>query len=67
MGSMALNHATLNVRVLRDPSKCARLLGELLNLSVDVGAVQETQLTCAADCQVLENDYVVIAALKSLW
>ena len=35
MGLMALNLATLNVRGLRDSSKCARLLGELKNLSVD--------------------------------
>ena len=33
---MSLNLATLNVRGLRDPSKCARLLGELSNLSVEL-------------------------------
>ena len=48
-----------------DPSKCARLLGELSNLSVNVTAVQETHFTCATDCRVLENDYVVISAYGS--
>ena len=47
MGLMALNLATLNARGLSDPSKCARLLGELLNLSVDV----------AANYRALEDDY----------
>ena len=41
MGLMALNLATLNVRGLRDPGKCTRLLGELKTLGVDVAAVQE--------------------------
>ena len=53
---MALNLATLNVRGLRDSSKCARLLDELSNLRVDVAAVQETHFICAADCRVLKND-----------
>ena len=56
---MPLNLATLNVRELRDSSKCARLLGELKNLCVNVGAVQETHFTCDADCRVLENDFNV--------
>ena len=51
---MALNLATLNVRGLRDPSKCTRLLGELRKFGVDVAAVQETHFTCGADCRVLE-------------
>ena len=59
---MALNLATLNARGLRNPSKCARLLGELLNLSVNVTAVQETHFTCAADCRVLEGNYVILSA-----
>ena len=46
---MALNLASLNGRGLRDSSKCARLLGELRNLCVDVAAVQETHFTCGAD------------------
>ncbi len=46
MGLMALNLATLNVRGLRDPGKCTRLLGELKTLGVDVAAVQETHFTC---------------------
>ena len=56
---MALNVATLNVRGLRDPSKCTRLLGELKNLCVDVAAVQET------DCRVLEGDFNVFSAYGS--
>ena len=52
---MTLNLATLNVRGLRDRSKCTRLLGELKNLGVDVTAVQETHFTCGVDCRVLEG------------
>ena len=59
---MALNLATLNARELRDPSKCACLLGELSNLRVNVTAVQETHFTCAMDCRVVEDDYVVLSA-----
>ena len=68
---MALNLATLNVRGLRDPSKCGHLLGELLNLSVaavqdtQVAAVQDTPFICTADSWVLENDYVVLSAYSS--
>ena len=51
-----------NVRRLRGPSKCARLLGELSNLSFNVAAVQETHFTCAADCRVQERDFVVLSA-----
>ena len=40
---MSLNFASLNVRGLRDPSRCVCLLGELANLCVEVTAVQETQ------------------------
>ena len=65
MGLMALNLATLNVRGLRDPSKCAHLLGELKKLCVDVAAVQETHFTCDADCRVLENDSSVFSAYGS--
>ena len=62
---MSLNIASLNVRGLRDSSKCARLLGELRNLCVDVAAVQETHFTCNADCRVLENDFNVFSAYGS--
>ena len=62
---MALNVASLNVRGLRDSSKCARLLGELKNLCVDVAAVQETHFTCEADCRVLESDFNVFSAYGS--
>ena len=59
---MTLNLATLNARGLRDPTKCSRLLGELSNPSVDFAAVQEIHFTCDVDCQVLEDDYVVLSA-----
>ena len=41
---MLLNLASLNVRELRDPSKCARLLSEFSNLSVDVVASDSLHL-----------------------
>ena len=47
---MAINLATLNVRELRDSSKCARLLAKLTNISV---TVLETHFICAADCRVV--------------
>ena len=50
---------------LKDPSKYARLFRELSNLSVDVVAVQEIHFTCAADFQVLEDDYVVLSEFNS--
>ena len=50
------------MRGLRDSSKCARLLGELKNLRVDVATVQETHFICAADCRILENDFTVFSA-----
>ena len=65
MGLMALNLASLNVRGLRDSSKCAHLFAELKNLGVDVAAVQETHFTCDADCRVLESDFNVFSAYGS--
>ena len=62
---MALNHAMLNVRGLRNSIKCARLLAELKNLGVDVTAVQETHFISAADCQELEGDFNVFSAYGS--
>ena len=62
---MTLNLATLNVKGLRDSSKCARLLGELSNLVVDVAAVQETHFTCGADCPVLESNFKVFSVYDS--
>ena len=62
---MALNLASLNVRGLRDSSKCARLLGELKNIGMNVAAVQETHFTCDADCRVLESDFNVFSAYGS--
>ena len=65
MGLMALNLTTLNVRGLRDSSKCVRLFGEFKNLNVDDAAVQETHFICAADCRILENDFNVFSAYGS--
>ena len=48
---MALNLASLNVKELRDSSKCTRLLGELKNL--------------CADCRVLESNFDVFSAYSS--
>ena len=62
---MTLNLASLNVRGLRDPSKCTRLLGKLKNLRVDVAAVQETHFTCSTDCRVLESDFNIFSAYGS--
>ena len=62
---MALNLATLNVRGLRDPGKCTRLLGELKNLGVDVAEVQETHFTCRVDSHVLESDFNVFSVYGS--
>ena len=62
---MALNFASLNVRGLRDSSKCTRLLAELKKLGIDVAAVQETHFTCGADCRVLESDFNVFSAYGS--
>ena len=65
MGLMALNLDTLNVRGLRDSSKCACLLAELMNLRVNAPAMQETHFICTADYRVLENDFNVFSAYGS--
>ena len=57
---MTLNIASLNVRGLRDSSKCACMLGELSNLFVNVA-----HFICAADCWVREDDFVVFSAFGS--
>ena len=62
---MTLNVASLNVRGLRDPSKCARLLSELSNLFGNVAAVQGTHFTCTENCRVLGDDFVVFPAFGS--
>ena len=62
---MTLNLASWNVRGLRDPSRCARLLDELSNLRVDVAAVQENHFIYAADCRPLEDDFAVFSAFGS--
>ena len=62
---MPLSLASLNVRRLRDLCNCPRLLDKLSNLSVYLAAVQETQLICAVDTRVMEEDFVVLSALDS--
>ena len=62
---MTLNLGTLNVRGLRDSSKCACLFAELKNLRLYVSAVQETHFICAANCRVLESDFNVFSAYGS--
>ena len=62
---MALNLATLNVRGLKDLSKCTRLLGELKNLSVDVAALQETDIICDTDCRALESNFNIFSIYGS--
>ena len=52
-------------RGLRDPSKCVFLLGELSNLSVDFAAMQKTHFTCAADCRMVKDKFVVLSAYGS--
>ena len=62
---MALNLASLDVRGLRDPSRCSNLLGELSNLGVNFTAVQETHFICVVDCWVLEGDFINFSAFGS--
>ena len=62
---MSLNLASLNVRGLRDPSKCARLLGKLSNLCVNFAEVQETHFICADDYRLLENEFLVLSAFSN--
>ena len=62
---MALNLAALSVGGLGGPGRCARLLGELRTLGVNVAAVRETHFTCGADCRVLEGDFGVFSACGS--
>ena len=50
---------------LRDPSRCAHLLGKLKNHRVYVAAVQETLSICDADCRGLEDDFNVFSAYGS--
>ena len=57
-----LNLACINVKLLRDLSKCSRLFDELSNFFVGIGAVQETHFICVADGRVLKNDFVVHSA-----
>ena len=62
---MTLNFATLNVRGMKESSKCACLLGELSNHRMNIVVVQETNFICAVDCRVLENDFAVFSAYCS--
>ena len=58
---MSLSLASLNVRGLRDPSKCACLLSEFSNVRVNVAAMQETHFICAVDTRVLRITVVIPA------
>ena len=62
---MTLNLAGVNMRGLRDLSKCAHLLGDILIICVDVITVQETHFICTADSRVLENNFVIFSADES--
>ena len=62
---MILNLSNLNVRGLRDQSKCVRLPGELLSLCVDVVTVQETQFNYRTVCRLMEDDYVALSVFSS--
>ena len=53
---MTLKFARVNMKGLRDPSKCENLVGGLSNHCENVVAVQETHFICAADSRMLEND-----------
>ena len=46
-------------------TECAHLLSHLSKLIVNVAAVQEIHFTCAADCLMLEDGYVVLSAYGS--
>jgi len=59
---MSLNLSSLNARGLRDRGRASRVLGDLLNLKVDVAALQETHFVCQADERVLTDDYFVFSA-----
>ena len=58
---MAINIANLNVRGLRSREKTDRLLKDLLDLKVDVAAIEETHFVRPVDSRVLANDYYVVS------
>ena len=57
-----LNLATLNVRGLRNSSKAARVLADLVDLGVDIAALEETHFICRGDERVLDGDYFVVSS-----
>ena len=65
MRLMSLNVASLNVRGLRDSSKCARLLGELKKPRSGCCCSAGDPLHLRCDCRVLESDFNVFSAYGS--
>ena len=59
---MDLYLSSFNAHGLRNASSAASLLKNLLELGIDVAALQETNFTCPRDERVFENDYVVYSA-----
>lgn len=53
------------MRGLRERSKAARLLRDLLSFGVDVVAIQETRFVCDVDASVVSNEIVVYSAYGS--
>ena len=59
---MALNICTLNTRGLRDSSCAARLLRSLIELQIDVVALQETHFVSSMDERVFRDDFFVFSS-----
>ena len=61
-----LNLATLNTAGLRNSSKAARILADLVDLHVDIAALEETHFICRGDERVLDGDYFVVSSYGDL-
>ena len=59
---MALNIASFNSRGLRDSRCAARLLRSLIDLQIDVVALQETHFASSLDERVFRNDFTVYSS-----
>lgn len=59
---MSIKLTSLNVRGMREQSKAARLLRDLLSFGVDVAANQETHFVSDIHAIVLSNDFLVYSA-----
>ena len=62
---MTLHFASLDVWGLMDQRHAARVRSKLSNLEVNVAVMQETHFICMADCTMLEENYVVLAAFSN--